>query len=170
MKFEFDFFAVILLVFLSQTKNVGLLQILNFRDSREKYSSALIFFTALSFKKTFCCPWVGLRRGIFCDVFFNALIIIYIFFLAFGSLASLDYVFFYFFFIRRSMVWTEQHDILFLREIMHIHSWIHSHWSVEWGKTRDEIATILHSLEEPFFKVTPRLVRDRYSLRVKKYK
>ena len=41
---------------------------------------------------------------------------------------------------------------------------------VEWGKTRDEIATILHSLEEPFFNVTPRLVRDRYSLRVKKYK
>ena len=69
------------------------------------------------------------------------------------------------------MVWTEQHDILFLREILHIQPWIHRHGSVERVQAWDETAAILNSLvEEPFFKVTPRSVRDRYSLLVKKYK
>ena len=40
---------------------------------------------------------------------------------------------------------------------------------MERGQAWDEIA-ILNSLEEPFFKVTPRSVRDQYSLLVKKYK
>ena len=69
------------------------------------------------------------------------------------------------------MVWTEQHDILFLREILHIQPWINRHGSVERGQAWDEIAAILYSLvEEPFFKGTPRLVHDRYSLLVKNYK
>ena len=59
------------------------------------------------------------------------------------------------------MVWTEQHDILILREILHIQPWIHRHGSVERGQAWDEIAAILNSLvEEPFFKVTPRSVRE----------
>ena len=42
---------------------------------------------------------------------------------------------------------------------------------MERGQAWDEIAAILNSLvEEPFFKVNPRSVRDRYSLLVKKYK
>ena len=69
------------------------------------------------------------------------------------------------------MLWTEQHDILFLREILHIQPWIHRHGSVERGQAWDKIAAILNSLvEEPFFKVTPRSVRDRYSLLVKNLK
>ena len=69
------------------------------------------------------------------------------------------------------MVWTERNEILILREILHIQPWIHRHGSVERGQAWDEIAAILNSLvEEPFFKVTPRSVRDRYSLLVKKYK
>ena len=68
------------------------------------------------------------------------------------------------------MVWTEEHDTIFVREILHIQPWIHRHGSVERGQAWDEIAAILNSLEEPFFKVTPRSVRDRYSLLVKKYK
>ena len=60
------------------------------------------------------------------------------------------------------MVWTEQHDILFLREILHIQLWIHRHGSVERGQALDETAAILNSLvEEPFLKVNPRSVRDR---------
>ena len=77
----------------------------------------------------------------------------------------------YFIFMVFSMVWTEQHDILFLREIQHIQPWIHRHGSVERGLAWDEIDAILNSLlEEPFFKATPRSVRDRYRLLVKKYK
>ena len=92
-------------------------------------------------------------------------------FLVFESIASLDYVFFNFFFIRRSMVWTEQHDILFSREILHIQPWIQRHGSVKRGQAWDEIAAILNSLvEESLFKVTLRSVRNRYSLLVKKYK
>ena len=66
------------------------------------------------------------------------------------------------------MAWTEQHDILFLREIQHIQPWIHLHGSVERGQAWDEIVAILNSLvEEPFFKVTPRSFCDHF---VKKYK
>ena len=68
------------------------------------------------------------------------------------------------------MVWTEHHDILFLREILHIQPWVHRHGSVERGQSWDEIAAVLNSLEEPYFKVTSRSVRDRYALLVKKYK
>ena len=54
---------------------------------------------------------------------------------------------------------------------MYIQLWIQRHGCVERGQAWDKIAAILNSLvEEPFFKVTPRSVRDRYSLLVKKYK
>ena len=69
------------------------------------------------------------------------------------------------------MLWTEQHDIYLLREILHLQPWSHRYGSVERGQCWDEIAAILISLEDhPIFKVTPRSVRDRYSLLVKKYK
>ena len=69
------------------------------------------------------------------------------------------------------MFWTEQHGILFLREVLHIQPWIHHHGSVERGQAWDKIAAILNSLvEESFFKVTPRSVRDRYSLLIKNLK
>ena len=59
------------------------------------------------------------------------------------------------------MVWTERNEILILREILHIQPWIHCHGSVERGQACDEIAAILNSVvEEPFFKVTPRSVRE----------
>ena len=51
------------------------------------------------------------------------------------------------------MVWTEQHAILILGEILHIQPWIHRHGSVERGQTCDGIAAILNSLVEvPFLK------------------
>ena len=68
------------------------------------------------------------------------------------------------------MVWTENHDILFLREILAIQPWRYRAGSPERGQVWDEIAAILCSLEEPNFKVNQRSVRDRYVLLVKKYK
>ena len=91
-------------------------------------------------------------------------------FLVSESLTSLDCVFFRSCFNRESMVWTEQHNILFLKEILHSQPWIYHHESAERGQTWGEIAPFKNSLEEPFFKVTPRSVCDRYSLLVKKYK
>ena len=46
--------------------------------------------------------------------------------------------------------------------------WIHHHGSVERGQAWNEIAAILNSFEESFFKVIPRSGLDRYSLLVKK--
>ena len=70
----------------------------------------------------------------------------------------------------RQMLWTENHDILLLREILNIQPWMHKHGSSERKQTWDEIAAILNSLEEPYFNVKARSVRDRYSLLVKKHK
>ena len=67
--------------------------------------------------------------------------------------------------------WSGLSNMTFYFLILHIQPLIHRHGSVERGQAWDEIASILNSLvEEPFFKVTPRSARDRYSLLVKKYK
>ena len=76
----------------------------------------------------------------------------------------------FFIFRRQAMAWTEQHDILPCREILHTQPWLHRHGSVERGQLWDEIAAVLNSLEKLGFKVTSRSVRDRYGLLVKKYK
>lgn len=68
------------------------------------------------------------------------------------------------------MTWTEQHDILLLREILNQQPWKHRHGSVERGQCWEMIAAVLNSLEEPKFKVSSRSVRDRYTLLSKKFK
>ena len=68
------------------------------------------------------------------------------------------------------MIWLENHDIVLLREILHIQPWSQRHGSVERGQLWDKIAVVLNSLEGMNFKVTTRSVRDRYTLLVKKYK
>ena len=76
----------------------------------------------------------------------------------------------YFVSSRRQGLWAEQHDIYLVRESLHLQPWSHRYGSVERGQCWDEIAAILLSLEDLTFKVTPRSVRDRYSLLVKRYK
>ena len=68
------------------------------------------------------------------------------------------------------MVWLGTHDVLLCREILHIQPWKHRTGSPERKSCWDEISTILNSLDEPYFKLTPRSVRDRYALIVKKFK
>ena len=75
-----------------------------------------------------------------------------------------------FIFRQQGIGWTEQHDILLSREILHIQPWLHRHGSIERGQLWNEIAAVLNSLEKPGFKITSRSVRDRYGLLVKKYK
>ena len=53
-----------------------------------------------------------------------------------------------FYFRREAMAWTEQHDILLCREILHILPWLHMYGSVERGQLWDEIAAVLNSLEK----------------------
>ena len=68
------------------------------------------------------------------------------------------------------MMWTENHDILLLREILAAQPWTHRHGSVEQGQCWDGISMLLTTIENPVFKVSTRSVRDRYTLLVKKYK
>ena len=75
-----------------------------------------------------------------------------------------------FIFRRQAMAWTEQHDILLCREILHVQPWLHRHGSVERDQLWGEIAAVLNSLKKSGFKVTSRSVRDRYGLLFKKNK
>ena len=75
-----------------------------------------------------------------------------------------------FFFRVRQMVWLETHDVLLCREIPNIRPWKHRAGSPERKLCWDEISTILNSIDEPYFKLTPKSVRNRYSLIAKKFK
>ena len=68
------------------------------------------------------------------------------------------------------MCWTNDHDTLFLREVLCVEPWLARQGSPERGQVWEIIAANLNSLEEPYFKVTQRSVRDRYNLLAKKYK
>ena len=57
---------------------------------------------------------------------------------------------------RQQMIWLENHDIVLLREILHIHPWSKPHGSVKRGQLWDEIAVLLNSLEDMNFQVTTR--------------
>ena len=68
------------------------------------------------------------------------------------------------------MVWTESHDVLLVREITFQESWLQRLGSVDRGKIWEIIAATLNSIDEIYFKVSQRSVRDRYTLLAKKYK
>ena len=70
----------------------------------------------------------------------------------------------------RWMILLENPDIVLSREILHIQTQSKRHGSFERGQLWDEIAVVLTSLADMNLKVTTRLVRDRYTLLVKKYK
>ena len=71
---------------------------------------------------------------------------------------------------RRNMIWTREHDIVLVREILNLRPWQHKSGSVERGQTWELIAAVLNSLDKPVCKVTQRSVRDRYVLLAKKFK
>ena len=68
------------------------------------------------------------------------------------------------------MKWSESHDKLFAREVLVSSLYETQNGSPERGKVWDEIAENLNKLENPVFSVSKRLLRDRLSLLIKRYK
>ncbi|CAH3154306.1 unnamed protein product, partial [Porites lobata] len=70
----------------------------------------------------------------------------------------------------RYFVWTEDHDVLMLREAVTSEPYNFKPKSSERGKVWESIATYLNSLKTPEFRVTARAVRDRYALLTSRHK
>ena len=68
------------------------------------------------------------------------------------------------------MDWTEHNEVLLPREILNIQPWTNRHINPERKQYWDKIAVILNSLEQPYYQVKTRSVRDRYVLLVNKFK
>ena len=61
------------------------------------------------------------------------------------------------------MKWTFDHNVIFVREILHMEPWLCKYGSTERGEAWSKIANSLNAMKEPSFKVTQRSVRDRYT-------
>ena len=70
----------------------------------------------------------------------------------------------------RYFVWTEEHDILMLREALTSEPYNFKPKSSERGQGWESIAAHLNSLKRPEFRVTSRAVRDRYALLISPHK
>ena len=68
------------------------------------------------------------------------------------------------------MKWTYDHNVVFVREILHLAPWLHRYGTTERGEVWSKIADNLNAVEKPSFKVTQRSVRDRYSHTEKNHK
>lgn len=69
-----------------------------------------------------------------------------------------------------SKTWSEEHDILFLREVLVSDLFLYRKSSIERGKVWDEIADKLNALDYPKFQVNQRYIRDKLNKLVKWYK
>ena len=69
----------------------------------------------------------------------------------------------------RYFVWTEDHDVLMLREAVTSEPYNFKPKSSERGKVWESIAAHLNSLRTPEFRVTARAVRDRYALLISRH-
>ena len=67
------------------------------------------------------------------------------------------------------MDWTNDHDIIFCREIIAHDLYQYKQGSREHGACLDKIALILNELDEPWFKVDQRALRDRLKKLLGKY-
>ena len=68
------------------------------------------------------------------------------------------------------MKWTEEHELLMLRELMLLQPWLHKKGTSERGDYWEKLAVSLNAIPYPQFGVTQRSVRDNYSTIKKKKK
>ena len=61
------------------------------------------------------------------------------------------------------MRWTEEHDILFLREILLQEPYQYKRGSIERGKSWEKVTNALGSMSQPIYKVKSRAVRDHFN-------
>lgn len=60
------------------------------------------------------------------------------------------------------MKWSEDHEVLMLREMMVVEPWSHKKGSIERGEDWEKLAQALNAISNPKFKVTLRSCRDHY--------
>ena len=68
------------------------------------------------------------------------------------------------------MTWTEEHDLLFLREMVVSNPFQFKGGSRERGKAMDAIADVLNAMKKPYFKVDQRALRDHLNKLLKEYR
>ena len=61
------------------------------------------------------------------------------------------------------MKWTEEHELLMLRELMLLQPWLHKKETSEREDDWEKLAVSLNAIPYPQFRVTQRSVRDHYS-------
>lgn len=61
------------------------------------------------------------------------------------------------------MKWTEEHEVVMLRELMLMQPWQHRKGTSERGDDWEKLAISLNAIPNPQFRVTQRSVRDHYS-------
>ncbi|CAH3184148.1 unnamed protein product, partial [Porites evermanni] len=65
---------------------------------------------------------------------------------------------------RNSVKWTKEHDVLLGKEVMLFELWNYKLGSRERGNCLDRIAESLNQLQEPFFNVSQKSIRDRLKM------
>ena len=68
-----------------------------------------------------------------------------------------------------SKAWSEDHDILFLREVLVSDLFLYRKSSIERGKAWDDIADKLNVVDHPKFQVNQRYIRDKLNKLIKWY-
>ena len=68
------------------------------------------------------------------------------------------------------MSWTNDHDVLLLREMIVSNPFQHKTGSRAIGSCWDLIAATLNSIDKPVFKVDQRSIRDHFNKLLKEYK
>ena len=68
------------------------------------------------------------------------------------------------------MKWTKEHDVLLGKEVMLFELWKYKLGSRERGNCLDRIAESLNQLQEPFFNVSQKSIRERLRLLERDFK
>ena len=68
------------------------------------------------------------------------------------------------------MKWTKEHDVLLGKEVMLFELWKYKLGSRERGNCLDRIAESLNQLQEPFFNVSQKSIRDRLKILERDFK
>ena len=70
----------------------------------------------------------------------------------------------------QSMKWTEEHELLMLRELMLLQPWLNKKGTSERGDDWEKLAVSLNTIPRPQFRVIQQCVRDHYSTMEKRRK
>ena len=87
-----------------------------------------------------------------------------------SSYSSLKFILCFVYIFRKAMHWSDEHNIMLVRECLLYEPWKYKQGSVERGQIWKRISEALNVLEHPMFKVSDRSIRDRLNLLIKIFK